>query len=65
MVFAPEHPKAIKGFYYLHRLVMEKAMGRILESYEEIHHLLSKDMNTPEALFVVYHKEHLRVPAGL
>lgn len=58
MVFAPDHPKAIKGWYYLHRLLAEKAMGRILESYEEVHHILGKSCNHPDALFVVYRHEH-------
>lgn len=39
LVRAKEHPLNYKGWYYEHRLVMEKYLGRFLKKGECIHHM--------------------------
>lgn len=65
MVKVPEHPKAFKGgWYYEHRLVVEKEIGRVLENYETVHHLNEvKTDNREINLFVCTRKEHDRAHA--
>lgn len=59
-VFVPEHPKSFKGgWYYEHRLVAEKLVGRILESYETAHHINEiKHDNDPKNIFPCYRYIH-------
>lgn len=62
LVFAPEHPKSFGGgWYYEHRLVAEKKIGRILKSWETVHHISgNKTDNTWDNLFICTRKEHDR-----
>lgn len=39
LIFVPEHPKSFGGWYYEHRLVIEKHLDRILEDWETVHHI--------------------------
>ena len=39
LVYQPNHPKSFKGWYYEHRLVIEKQLNRILDDWETIHHI--------------------------
>lgn len=59
-VHCPEHPHAMTNGYVLeHRLVMEKKLGRYLESYESVHHVDGdKTNNAPENLVVMLRKKH-------
>lgn len=39
MIYLPSHPKTSNGFIAEHRLVVEQALGRHLESREIVHHV--------------------------
>ena len=39
LIKIPEHPKSFNGWYYEHRLVIEKNLDRILEDWETVHHI--------------------------
>ena len=62
MVWAPEHPKSFNGgWYYEHRMVMEKKLSRILSCDETVHHISeNKTENVPQNLFVCTREEHDR-----
>ena len=60
------HPRAQGGRMLEHRLVIEKIIGRYLESSEECHHLnRKKDDNRPENLMAFKnHSAHRRFESG-
>ena len=60
IIYVPEHPKSfMRGWYYEHRLVMEKHMGRILNSWETVHHINdNKACNFLDNLFLCTRREH-------
>lgn len=61
LIEVPEHPKNFRGWCYEHRLVYEKKIGRILESWEEVHHINEiKDFNHPSNLFLCTRAQHMR-----
>ena len=59
LIKVPEHPKNFKGWYYEHRLIIEKELNRIIEDWETIHHInLDKVDNRLINLFLCSRKEH-------
>ena len=60
LIWVPEHPKSFGGgWYYEHRLAAEKLAGRILASWETVHHISGdKKDNGWHNLFVCSRQEH-------
>jgi hypothetical protein len=60
VVWVPEHPKSFNGgWYYEHRLVLEKQLNRILKAWETVHHLDGDTKNNSiDNLFPCTEREH-------
>lgn len=58
----PPHPRRnTKGLYPLHRVLMENKLGRLLESWEIVHHKDENKANdNPENLELLNSSEHAR-----
>ena len=65
-VFVPMHPASNSGYVYLHRLIAERKIGRLLIRGEVVHHI-NEDVtdNRPENLQVLTHKQHRQIHAGV
>lgn len=62
VIYCPEHPNAKpNGFVYEHRLIMEKALGRLLSSSEHVHHINGNPAdNRVGNLEVKTNRQHLK-----
>ena len=60
LIHVPEHHKSFcGGYYYEHRLVMERQLGRVLRRWETVHHISEdKSDNSPNNLFLCSRREH-------
>jgi hypothetical protein len=59
LIKVPEHPKSFGGWYYEHRLVIERMLDRILDVWETIHHINeNKEDNGIENLFLCTREQH-------
>lgn len=61
VVYVPEHPRNFKGYVYEHRLVVESIVGRVLETWEEVHHINRiRHDNGRENLFLCSRQQHCK-----
>lgn len=66
MIRVPDHPKQNNGYVFEHRLIMEKHLGRYLESNEIIHHVDGNIINNKlENLEVMSQSEHMKLHNNL
>ncbi len=66
LVYSPTHPNRMyRGYVYEHRLVVERVIGRLLQSSEEIHHKDDNRLNNdPCNLEIVSEQDHQRFHHG-
>lgn|SRR3990167_268819 len=61
-IYAPNHPAAHRNYVYEHRLVMEKKLGRYLDSSELVHHVNHDKLdNRPQNLQLVTRSHHINI----
>jgi hypothetical protein len=63
LVYAPFHPKSFGGgWYYLHRMIIECQVNRVLQSWETVHHISeNKEDCSLRNLFACSRQEHDKV----
>ena len=62
MIYAPDHPYSSAGYVWIHRLVLEKLLGRPLEPGELVHHIDGDPTNNnPDNLQIVTASEHAKI----
>ncbi len=60
-IYMPDHPKAVGNCVAEHRLVVEKSLGRYLESFECVHHIDRDKLNNELSnLKIVTRGQHAR-----
>ena len=65
LIYVPEHPKSFKNWYYEHRLLIEKQVGRVLNDWETVHHInCNKQDNRSINLFLCSRLEHNKAHAA-
>lgn len=63
-LYVPMHPSSDGTYVYLHRLIMERKIGRLLRSDEIVHHINEDPTdNRPENLEITDLAEHRRIHA--
>lgn len=61
-LYRPEHPDAVGNYMAEHRLVMERLVGRRLQTDEHVHHRNHmKHDNHPDNLCLMSQSEHMRL----
>lgn len=60
-IFVPFHPHAVNKYVKKSRLVMEKVIGRFLETYEHVHHINGiRNDDRPENLEITTLPVHMK-----
>ena len=58
-LYMPDHPNAVGNYVLEHRFLMEKKLGRLLNTDEDVHHMNhEKGDNRPENLMLMSHGKH-------